>query len=300
MEKVMPMKEAISKFIQSGDTLFLSGTQHGEPSAAIHEIARQRIDHLDVISCLVAMTGLLIAEGLVDKITSGFMMRNEKRSYALTRARKMNKFPYIEETSHFGVALALLAGQMGIPFIPTRCLIGSDLMKVNENLKTTQCPFTGETLGAVRGVTPDVGILHVPRSDAEGNAQKWGSLGVDREGINASQRVIVVTEKIVDSEVIRKNPNLTIVPGFRVNAVVEQPWGAYPLHLAGCYNGDIWGFMADTMGKEKYETYLEEFVHGVKDWNAYLEKRKSVKGDDYFEKLKIRNPVESDPITTGY
>ena len=109
MEKVMPMKEAISKFVHSGDTLFLSGTQHGEPSAAIHEIARQRIDHLDVISCLVAMTGLLIAEGLVDKITTGFMMRNEKRSYALTRARKINKFPNIEETSHFGVALALLA-----------------------------------------------------------------------------------------------------------------------------------------------------------------------------------------------
>ena len=146
------MKEAISKFVQSDDTLFLSGTQHGEPSAAIHEIVRQRIEHLEVISCLVAMTGLLIAEGLVDKIITGFMMRNEKRSYALTRARKIYKFPHIEETSHFGVALALLAGQMGIPFIPTRTLIGSDLMKYNENLKTTKCPFTGETLGAVRGL----------------------------------------------------------------------------------------------------------------------------------------------------
>lgn len=296
----MPMKEAISKFVKSGDTLFLSGTQHGEPSAAIHEIVRQRIDHLEVISCLVAMTGLLISEGLVDKIITGFMMRNEKRSYALKKARNMGKFPLIEETSHFGVALALMAGQMGIPFMPARCLLGSDLMKYNENLKTTRCPFTGETLAAVRAVVPDVGILHVPRADAEGNAHKWGSLGVDREGINGSQRVIVVTEKIVDSEVIRKNPNLTIVPGFRVNAVVEQPWGAYPLHLAGCYNGDIWGFMTDTMGQEKYEAYLEEFVYGVEDWNAYLEKRKAVKGDDYFEKLKIKTPVLSDPIISGY
>jgi hypothetical protein len=54
------------------------------------------------------------------------------------------------------------------------------------------------------------------------------------------------------------------------------------------------------MGKEKYEAYLKEFVHGVEDWNAYLVKRKAAKGDDYFEKLKIKNPVESDPIITGY
>jgi glutaconate CoA-transferase subunit A len=294
------MKDAISRFVKVGDTLFLSGTQHGEPTAAVHEIVRQRIDHLTLICCLVATSGLLIAEGLLDKMITAFMVRDEKRSYTLTRARNLKKLPVFEETSHFGICLALLAGQMGIPFIPSRCLIGSDLMKYNENLKTTQCPFTGETLVAVRAVVPDVGILHVQRADAEGNAQKWGSLGVDREGINASKKVIVVTEKIVNSEVIRKTPNLTIIPGFRVNAVVEQLWGAHPLHLAGCYNGDIWGYMADTMGKEKFEAYLEDFVHGVADWNEYLEKRKALKGDAYFEKLKIRDPISSDPIVTGY
>ena len=300
MEKVMSMKEAISKFVHSGDILFLSGTQHGEPSAAIHEIVRQRIDHLTLICCLVATSGLLIAEGLLDKMITAFMMRDEKRVYALARARRMNKLPVFEETSHFGISLALLAGQMGIPFMPARCLIGTDLMKYNENLRTTQCPFTGETLGAVKAVVPDVGIIHVPRTDAEGNAQKWGSLGVDREGINAAKKVIVVAEKIVDADVIRKAPNLTIVPGFRVDAVVEQPWGAHPLHLAGCYNGDIWGHMADMRGKEKYEAYLENFVHGVSDWNEFLDKKKALKGDDYFEKLKIKNPISSEPIITGY
>jgi glutaconate CoA-transferase subunit A len=231
---------------------------------------------------------------------TGFFVRDEKRSYALARAGSMSKLPLFEETSHFGVCLALLAGQMGIPFMPARCLAGSDLMRYNSEITMTECPFTGEALGAVRAVVPDVGIIHVQRADADGNAQKWGSLGVDREGINASEKVIVITEKIVDSGVIRKNPNLTIIPGFRVKAVVEQPWGAYPIHLAGCYNGDLWGFMADTRGKENFEAYLEGFVFGVKDWGEYMEKRKAVKGNDYFDKLKIRNPISSEPIITGY
>ena len=92
----MSMKEAISKFVHSGDILFLSGTQHGEPSAAIHEIVRQRIDHLTLICCLVATSGLLIAEGLLDKMITAFTMRDEKRAYALARARRMNKLPVFE------------------------------------------------------------------------------------------------------------------------------------------------------------------------------------------------------------
>lgn len=300
MGKVMTMTEAISTFVKEGDTLFLSGAQHGEPSAAIHEIVRQGIDHLTLICCLVATSGLLIAEGLLDRMITAFTSRDEKRSAAIRRAKSLNKMPHFEETSHFGICLSLLAGQMGIPFIPTRALIGSDLMIYNENLALTECPFTGEKLAAVRAVRPDVGIIHVQRADAEGNAQKWGSLGVDREGINASKNVIVVTEQIVDSEVTRKCPNFTIVPGFRVNAVVKQPWGAHPMHLAGCYNGDIWGFMADTRGRDNLEGYLKGFVHGVKDWDHYLEKRRAAKGKDYFDRLKIQNPIASDPITTGY
>ena len=296
----MTMEEAISRYVKSGDIIFLSGMQHGEPSAAVHEIVRQRIDRLTLICCLVSTSSLLIAQGLLAKMITAFTIRDEKRSYALSRARMMNRLPVFEETSHFGICLSLLAGQMGIPFIPTRSLVGSDLMRYNENIKTVTCPFSGQRLGAVKAVVPDVGIIHVQRADADGNGQKWGTLGVDREGINASKKVIVTTEKIVDPEVIRKEPNLTIVPGFRVDAVVEQPWGAYPVHLAGCYNGDIWGFMGEIRDKEGLERYLERFVYGVKDWNDYLERRKSSKGGDPFERLGIGRPLTAEGIVTGY
>lgn len=299
-DKVTTLREAISAHLKEGDTVFFSGMQHGEPSAAIHEIARQGIRHLTVISALTHTVGILVSEGLVDRILTGFLQQDEKTVYPMARARRLGKAPIIEEYSHLGICLALLAGQMNVPFIPTRALIASDIVKYNPNLTTVKCPFTDDQLTAVKSVRPDVAILHTQRSDADGNAQKWGSLGVDVEGIGASKKVIVTTEEIVDSDVIRRQPNMTIVPGFRVVAVVEQPWGAYPLHLAGCYNGDIRGFLTEVRPPEGFEAYLREYVHGVSSWEEYLEKRKTAKGEDYFASMRIKEPLWSTPIATGY
>ncbi len=300
MDKVMTMKEAVSSFVHGGDTLFISGAQHGEPSAAIHEIIRQRIDHLTLVCALVTTSSLLIGEGAIDKMITGYSQQNDKRSYTIAKAKATNKLPVYEEYSHFGISLGLLAGQMGIPFMPTKCLLGSDMLKYNENIKSMECPFTGDKVGIVRAIVPDVGIIHVQRADAEGNAQKWGSLGVDQEGINASRTVVVTTEKIVDSDIIRRDPNRTIIPGFRVSAVVEQPWGAHPMHLAGYYNGDMFGLMTELREKDGYEAYMEKLVYGVSDWNEYLSGRKAIKGEDYFNNLLIQEPLMSEPVISGY
>ncbi len=301
MSKAMTMKEAVSRFVKSGDILFISGAQHGAPNAAMAEIVRQKIDHLTVITALVG-TNYLIGEGLTDRMITGYMMLDEKRSYALQKARAMGKFPVIEESSHFGISLMLLAGYLGIPFMPTRCLVGSDMMKYNpDNLKMIGDPFGGGRLGAVKAVVPDIGLIHVQRCDAEGNAQKWGTLGIDHEGVNASKKVIVTTEKIVDADVVRSDPNRTIIPAFRVSAVVEQPYGAYPGHLAGCYDDPPRAFFAQMMGGQKgYEDYLRDAVYGVKDWNEYLDKLKGANGPDYFEKLTPKILKTSEPITSGY
>ena len=298
MNKVMTMKEAVSRFVKTGDILFISGMQHGEPSAAIHEIVRQKIDHLTLVSVLVATANLLIGEGLLDKVLSGYINQDE-RSYAVAKAKAAGRLPVYEEYSHFGISLVLMAGQMGIPFIPTRSEIGSDMPKYNKNITSVKCPFTGKPLGAIRAVNPDVGIVHVQRCDAEGNAQKWGTMGVDVEGINASKKTIVTTEKIVDADVIRRDPNRTIIPGFRVSAVVEQPFGAHPMHLAGCYSGDMWGYYFDTGPKDNYESYIKDLVYGVRDWDEHLKKKAEIKPPGYFENFKIK-PVESEPIITGF
>jgi glutaconate CoA-transferase subunit A len=298
VSKVTSMKEAISNNLMSGDTLFLSGMQHGEPSAAIHEIVRQKIDHLNLICVLITTYSLLVGEGLCDKIMTAWMMQDIKRSYAFGKAQKMGRLPVIEEYSHYALSSALLAGQMGVPYLPTKSLLGSDFLKINSNLKVTECPFTGEKVTAVRAIVPDVGIIHVQRADADGNAQKWGTLGMDVEGINASKKIIVSTEKIVDSDVIRRDPNRTLIPGYRVAAVVEQPWGAHPMHLAGFYGDDQFGFYAEVGPQDKYEAYMQKMVYGVKDWDEYLKVRHQIKGEAYFRKLEMV-PIASDPVYTG-
>ena len=88
MSKVMTMKEAISRYVHSGDTLFISGAQHGEPAAAMHEIIRQRIDHLSLICALVSTAGFLVGECLVDTMITGYTPQDEKRSYAMAKAKK--------------------------------------------------------------------------------------------------------------------------------------------------------------------------------------------------------------------
>ena len=141
---------------------------------------------------------------------------SKRKSYVMVKARRNNTLPEYVEYSHYGLCSALLAGQMGVPFMVNRTQLGTDVEKQNDNIRRMECPFTGETVGIVGAINPDVGIIHVQRSDAEGNAQKWGSLGMDVVGINASRTIIVTTEKIVNAEVIRKDPNRTIIPGVRV------------------------------------------------------------------------------------
>ena len=299
MGKVMTMHEAVSTYVKSGDLLFIGGMQHGEPFAAVHEILRQRIDHLEIAACLVTSLSLLIGEGRVDKVYTGYYGQDTSRFYWLVRAISMGKYPVFVEYSHFGMAQALMAGQMGIPYLPVRSQVGSDMLKYNPNIKVIDDPFSGGKIGAVKAIVPDVGILHVQRCDAEGNAQRWGSLGVDAEGINGSRTVIITTEKIVDSDVIRRDPQRTIIPGYRVSAVVEQPWGAHPLHLAGCYAGDWPGLLAELGSEDGYETYMNTCVYGVKDWNEHMQIRKAMKGEGYFDRLRVQT-APSEPVYSGY
>jgi glutaconate CoA-transferase subunit A len=299
MSKVVSMRAAISNYVKSGDTLFLGGMQHGEPSAAIHEIVRQKIDHLKLVSALVTTSNLLVGEGLLVKLFVAYIFQDVKRSYLLGKAKARGRLPVFEEYSHFGISLALFAGQMGVPYLPSKSHLGSDFFKYNPNIMVTRDPFSGADLCAIKAIVPDVGIIHCQRCDTEGNAQRWGSMGVDVEGINASRKVIITTEKIVDSEVIRRDPNRTIIPGFRVSAVVEQPWGAHPMHLAGCYADDMWGYYGEVGKPEGYENYVNRLVYGLKNWDEYLQARKVLKGEHYFDNLRIQ-PIASEPVYTGF
>lgn len=298
--KVCSLADAIRTHVRPGSSVFFGGMQHGEPAAAIHEIVRQNLGDLTVVSALTHTVALLLGEGLLRKLITAYLVDlYEKDGCLAARARNRGAYPELEEYSHYGLSLALLAGQMGVPFLPTRSQLGSSFLEHNPNLREIACPFSRCPLAAVRALNPEVGILHTQRADASGAAHRWGTLGLDLMGINACEKVIITTEQIVPSDVIRRDPNRTVLPGFRVAAVVEVPWGAYPLHLAGCYHSDAPAFSEICREEARFAAYVERYVHGVPDHAAMLQRLRADRGDDYFERLRLRHPVESTSVVTG-
>jgi glutaconate CoA-transferase subunit A len=176
--------------------------------------------------------------------------------------------------TNFAVALALQAGAMGVPFLPTRTALGSDVPKGNHFFYQIFSPFSPkETLWAVRALNPDVTIAHVQRADREGNAHCWGNFGVLIEGVRAAKTVIVVAEEIVEPEVIASDPNRTVIPGFLVSAVVECPHGAHPSPVQGYYKRDDAFFSQyheQTKSKGDSDKWLERWVFGLADRAAYV------------------------------
>jgi glutaconate CoA-transferase subunit A len=289
MSKVLSMREAVSRFVDDGDVLLAEGFTHLIPFAAGHEIIRQR--KKDLTLCRLTPDLLydqMVAAGTARKLVFGWLGNPGVGSlHAIRRAvEKGTPQPLeIEEYSHFGLATRIQAGASGVPFLPLRTYYGTDMPKVNENLKPVVCPFTGESLFAVPALKPDVTILHAQRADAEGNTQVWGLLGVQKEAAFAARKVILVVEELVDESLIRSDPNRTLVPGVIVNAVVVEPFGAHPSFAQGYYDRDndfyvSWDALSRT--EEGSRAYLDEWVYGVSDRGEYVKKL----GPSVLERLK--------------
>src|SRR5256886_15849993 len=172
------------------------------------------------------------------------------------------------------VALGVQAGAMGVPFLPTKTALGSDVTKGNHFFYQIFSPFAPkDALWAVRALNPDVTIVQVQRADSEGNAHCWGNFGVMIEGVRAAKRVVVIAEKIVDPGVIASDPNRTVVPGFLVNAVVECRYGGKPSQVQGYYKRDDAFFRQyheQTKTKSDSDAWLDRWVYGLEDRAAYM------------------------------
>jgi glutaconate CoA-transferase subunit A len=241
MSKLLTMREAIADLVPDGASVAL-GLQMEQmiPFAAGHEIIRQKKRGLTLIGPISdILFDQIIAAGCVEQVIAAWVGNVMMGSaYNFRRAAEQSEIKIVNLTN-FTVALALQAGAMGVPFLPTRTALGSDVAKSNHFFYQVFSPFEPkESLHAVRALNPDVTIVHVQRADREGNAHCWGNFGVMIEGVRAARRVIVVAEEIVEPEVIASDPNRTVIPGFLVNAVVNCPYGAHPSPVQGYYKRD--------------------------------------------------------------
>lgn len=299
--KLLTLAEAISRFVPDGSSVVLGTAQETLiPFAAGHEIMRQRKKELTLIGPISdILFDQLIGAGCVARIRAAWVGNVITGSgYNFRRAVEGGSIE-MEDHSNLTVAMGLRAGAMGVPFMPARTALGSDLYRTNGSLKTTTCPFTGQTLTAVAAINPDVTIIHVQRADELGNAHLWGNLGITREACLASRHIVVTAEEIVSPEVISSDPNRVVIPGFKVSAVAHAPWGAHPSPVPGYYNRDHDGFIdyqQNSKTPDDFASWQARWVDGVESSEAYL----ALLGPEKVVELKIKNPAQSVPVDYGY
>ncbi len=282
MSKLMTMRQAVAELIPDGSSVAL-GLQLEQmiPFAAGHEIIRQKRRELRLIGPISdILFDQLIGAGCVKDVVAawvGNVMMGSAYNFRHatevenpgTPGEKLKVF----NMTNFTIALGLQAGALGVPFLPTRTAMGSDVPKGNHFFYQIISPFEPkETLLAVRAIQPDVTIVHVQRADKHGNAHCWGNFGVMLEAVRAAKKVILCAEEIVSEEIIASDPNRTVIPGFLVSAVVECRYGAHPSPVQGCYSRDDAFFQqyhAETKTRLAFDVWAQKWIHGVADREEY-------------------------------
>jgi glutaconate CoA-transferase subunit A len=282
MSKVSTLREAIAGLVRTGDCVALEGFTHLIPFAAGHEIIRQRITGLTLVRMTPDLLyDQMIGAGCARKVVFSWGGNPGVGSLHRLRDAVERGWPNpieIEEHSHSAMAHAYAAGAAGLPCAVFRGYRGSDLVRVNPNIKFINCPFTGEELAAVPALRPDVSIIHAQKADRAGNVLVEGIIGVQKEAVLAARRAIATVEESVD-RFEGVGTNAVILPSWTLDAVVEVPGGARPSYAHGYYARDNAFYVAwDAISRDRdtFTRWIDEQVFsgpGVRDSGSVKSKR---------------------------
>jgi glutaconate CoA-transferase subunit A len=307
--KIMTTREAISRFVKDGDSVITGNYTESLPMSLIFEIIRQRKKGLTYYSQSGSLDAeFMIAGDCVDKMISAFLTKYGGRDAGsmVERYQRAGKL-LVEDYSNFTYSARLAAGAYGYSYMPVLpAVMDTDIFRIrgfmgDKKFGVTTCPFTGRQIPVVPAANPDVCLLHVQRADKFGNAQHWGGLGSTIHACLASRKIIVTCEEIVDHEIIKSSPHLTIVPAFRVCAVIEEPYGSHPTELPGYRNRDMAMSSLILSSYEKDEgvkALFDEWVYSLPDRTAYLDHYVKVFGQASLDRIRAK-PYYSAPANYG-
>lgn len=273
------MREAVAGYVADGCTIAIEGFTAFICFAAAHEIIRQH--KRDLVLCRMTpdlIYDQMIAAGVASKLVFSYLGNPGVGSLHCIRRAIEQAIPRplaIEEYSHFGMVGRYIAGASNLPFFPLRSYLGSDMPAANDRIRFVDSPYGDGPIAVVPPLKPDVAFVHAQRADIHGNTHLWGLLGMQKEVAFASEKVVVVVEEIVDEDVIRRDPNRTLIPGLIVDAVVHEPYGAHPSYVQGYYDRDNDFYLKWDESSRKQDTteaWLQEWVYDLPDRAAYLEK----------------------------
>ncbi|BAI75879.1 glutaconate CoA-transferase, subunit A (plasmid) [Azospirillum sp. B510] len=274
MANITPLRDAVASLVRDGDTVALEGFTHLIPHAAGHEIVRQGRRDLTLVRMTPDLIyDQLIGMGCATKLIFSWGGNPGVGSLHRFRDAVEQGWPHrleTEEHSHAGMANAYVAGASNLPFALLRGYTGSDLPKVNPNIRFVECPFTGERLAAIPSVRPDVTVIHAQKADRRGNVLIWGILGVQKEAVLAAKRSIVTVEEIVDD--LEAPTNACVLPTWAVSAVCHVPGGAYPSYAQGYSERDnsfykAWDPIARS--RETFQAWMRRHVLDTDDFAGF-------------------------------
>ena len=304
--KVMSLSDAISEFIFDGSSVSLEGFTHAIPTAAGHEIIRQGFRDLTLFRQTAdIIIDQMLAAGCISTLVSSFVGNSSAGSLGEIRRRIEQSDPvhlnYVEY-SHYGMVCRYLAGAQKLPFYPLKSYFGSDLPGVNDEIRKVASPYPNEDgsfdeIYVVPPINPDVTIVHAQRADQWGNIQMWGLTGLQAEAVFAAENAIVTVEEIVSDDIVRADPNRTIIPSHAVSAVVEVPMGAHPSFTQGYYDRDnnfYRDWSAISADKARIAEWMSAFIYGTKNHAEYVQ----LLGQETLNRLAVGEAF-STPINYG-
>ena len=266
MAKFQSLEAAIAEILRDGDRVAFEGFTHLIPHAAAHEAIRQGRKDLTLIRMTPDIVyDQMIGMGCAKKLVFSFAGNPGVGLLRRLRDAVENGWPNpieIEEHSHAAMANAYEAGAAGLPSAVFRGYIGAELKRVNPNIKSVTCPFTGEELACVPALRPDVGIIHAQKADRQGNILIEGIIGVQKEAVLASRRSLVTVEEIVE-DFADIHPNACILPHWTIASIAHVPGGAHPSYAHGYYARDNAAYVAwdEVSGnRETFRNWMEENV----------------------------------------
>ncbi|MFC7115513.1 CoA transferase [Natronoarchaeum sp. GCM10025703] len=269
------LESAVSR-IESGSSVAAGlALEHAIPFAAGHELLRQETDDLTMIGPISDLLfDQLIGGGAVSAVRAAWVGNVSAGTGYQFRQAVENSLIDVENHSNFSIALALKAAALGVPYLPTQTLLGSDIFEESDLFLEETDPFSGEQVALVPAISPDWTIVHAQRASPEGDVHLWGNTGIVDPAVGAADNVLVTAEQIVDPEVIKSDPSRVAITREQVTSVVECPFGAHPSPVAGHYNRDneyYLEYSRRTETDEAFDAWAEEWVYSVENREAYAD-----------------------------